>query len=36
MPQFFIEAPAGIRPEAKQTMMRDVTTAIDAVTQLNA
>ncbi|QRP48449.1 hypothetical protein [Amycolatopsis sp. FDAARGOS 1241] len=29
MPQFFIEAPAGIRPEAKQTMMRDVSAAID-------
>lgn len=29
MPQFFIEAPAGIGPEAKQTMMRDITAAID-------
>ncbi|WP_329049118.1 hypothetical protein OG738_40850 [Amycolatopsis sp. NBC_01488] len=29
MPQFFVEAPAGIRPEAKQTMMRDITAAID-------
>ncbi|GAB2982513.1 hypothetical protein LWP59_16845 [Amycolatopsis acidiphila] len=29
MPQFFIEAPAGIRPEAKQTMMREITVAID-------
>ena len=30
MPQFFIEAPAGIRPEAKRTMMQEITAAIDA------
>jgi hypothetical protein len=30
MPQFFIEAPAGIDPDAKQTMMRQITSAIDA------
>jgi hypothetical protein len=29
MPQFFIEAPTGIRPDAKQTMMQDITAAID-------
>jgi hypothetical protein len=29
MPQFFIEAPMGIQPEAKRRMMQDITTAID-------
>lgn len=29
MPQVLIEAPAGVRPEAKQTMMREVTAAVD-------
>ncbi|MFI5610260.1 4-oxalocrotonate tautomerase family protein [Amycolatopsis sp. NPDC051903] len=29
MPQFFIEAPEGIRPKAKQAMMRDVCAALD-------
>ena len=29
MPQFFIEAPTGIRSEAKRTMMEEVTAAID-------
>jgi hypothetical protein len=29
MPQFFIEAPTGIRPDAKQKMMKDLTAAID-------
>ena len=29
MPQFFVEAPEGIRPEAKQKMMRAITEAID-------
>lgn len=30
MPQFLIEAPTGIRYEAKQKMMREITEAIDA------
>ncbi|AGB24392.1 hypothetical protein Mycsm_04139 [Mycobacterium sp. JS623] len=30
MPQFFIEAPEGIDPDAKQTMMQQITSAIDA------
>jgi hypothetical protein len=30
MPQFFIEAPVGIDPDAKQTMMQQITSAIDA------
>jgi phenylpyruvate tautomerase PptA (4-oxalocrotonate tautomerase family) len=29
MPQFFVEAPEGIRPEAKQAMMVEITEAID-------
>ncbi|MDT7738403.1 MAG: hypothetical protein QOK09_1772 [Mycobacterium sp.] len=29
MPQFFFEAPKGIRDDAKRTMMRDITAAID-------
>jgi hypothetical protein len=29
MPQFFIEVPIGIRPDAKQTMMQEITAAID-------
>ncbi|RRS01211.1 tautomerase family protein [Glycomyces terrestris] len=29
MPQFFIEAPAGIAPDAKRRLMREVTDAID-------
>jgi phenylpyruvate tautomerase PptA (4-oxalocrotonate tautomerase family) len=29
MPQFIIEAPTGIRDDAKQEMMREITTAID-------
>jgi hypothetical protein len=29
MPQFIIEAPLGIRPDAKQEMMREITEAID-------
>ena len=29
MPMMFIEAPGGVRPEAKQKMMRAVTAAID-------
>jgi phenylpyruvate tautomerase PptA (4-oxalocrotonate tautomerase family) len=29
MPQFFIEAPHGVRPEAKQKMMKEITAAID-------
>jgi phenylpyruvate tautomerase PptA (4-oxalocrotonate tautomerase family) len=29
MPQFFVEAPKGIRDDAKQAMMRDITAAID-------
>ena len=29
MPQFFIEAPEGVQPAAKQTMMRAITDAID-------
>lgn len=34
MPQFFIEAPTGLRPDAKQTMMREVTAAIDEAYQI--
>ena len=30
MPVVFIEAPPGIRPEAKKTLMKKVTDAIDA------
>ena len=29
MPQFFIEAPLGVRPNAKRRMMEEVTAAID-------
>jgi phenylpyruvate tautomerase PptA (4-oxalocrotonate tautomerase family) len=29
MPQFFVEAPTGIRDDAKRTMMEDITAAID-------
>jgi hypothetical protein len=29
MPQFFVEAPIGIRDDAKRTMMKDITAAID-------
>jgi len=29
MPVVFIEAPPGIRPEAKKTLMKKITTAID-------
>jgi phenylpyruvate tautomerase PptA (4-oxalocrotonate tautomerase family) len=29
MPQFFVEAPKGIRDDAKQKMMKDLTAAID-------
>jgi phenylpyruvate tautomerase PptA (4-oxalocrotonate tautomerase family) len=29
MPQFFVEAPIGIRDDAKQKMMKDLTAAID-------
>ena len=29
MPQFFVEAPAGISSDAKQKMMKDLTAAID-------
>jgi hypothetical protein len=29
MPQFFVEAPIGIRDDAKQKMMQDLTAAID-------
>ncbi|WP_117212175.1 tautomerase family protein [Allorhizocola rhizosphaerae] len=29
MPQFLIEAPAGVQPDAKQKMMREITSAID-------
>ena len=29
MPVVFIEAPPGIRPEAKKTLMQKITTAID-------
>jgi len=29
MPQFFVEAPKGIRDDAKRTMMQDITAAID-------
>ena len=29
MPQFFIEAPTGIRPDAKARMMREVSSAIE-------
>lgn len=29
MPTMFIEAPGGVRPDAKQTMMREITAAID-------
>ena len=29
MPQFFIEAPTGIRPDAKARMMREVSAAIE-------
>jgi hypothetical protein len=29
MPTFFIEAPTGVRPDAKQKMMRQITAAID-------
>jgi len=29
MPQFFIEAPAGVQPEAKEQMMQEITVAID-------
>jgi phenylpyruvate tautomerase PptA (4-oxalocrotonate tautomerase family) len=29
MPAFFIEAPSGVRPDAKQKMMRKITAAID-------
>jgi phenylpyruvate tautomerase PptA (4-oxalocrotonate tautomerase family) len=34
MPQFFIEAPTGIRPEAKQQMMQAITAAIDEAYQI--
>jgi len=29
MPVVFIEAPPGIRPEAKKTLMKEITTAVD-------
>jgi phenylpyruvate tautomerase PptA (4-oxalocrotonate tautomerase family) len=29
MPQFFVEAPTGIRDDAKRTLMKDLTAAID-------
>ena len=29
MPVVFIEAPPGIRPEAKKTLMQKITTAVD-------
>ncbi|MDT5321595.1 MAG: hypothetical protein QOD88_4117 [Mycobacterium sp.] len=29
MPQFFVEAPIGIRDDAKRTLMKDLTAAID-------
>jgi hypothetical protein len=29
MPQFFIEAPVGIRDDAKRTMMKDISAALD-------
>jgi len=29
VPQFFVEAPQGIHPEAKQKMMEEITSAID-------
>jgi hypothetical protein len=29
MPVIFIEAPPGIRPEAKKTLMQKITTAVD-------
>jgi hypothetical protein len=34
MPQFFIEAPEGIRPDAKRTLMEEITSAIDAAYQI--
>jgi len=33
MPTFFIEAPTGLQPDAKQRMMREITTAIDEAYQ---
>ena len=33
MPLFFIEAPTGVRPDAKQKMMREITEAIDEAFQ---
>ncbi|MBB5800368.1 phenylpyruvate tautomerase PptA (4-oxalocrotonate tautomerase family) [Saccharothrix ecbatanensis] len=29
MPQFFVEAPTGVQPDAKRKMMREITEAID-------
>lgn len=34
MPQIFIEAPLGIRDEAKQELMRDITQAVDDAFQI--
>jgi phenylpyruvate tautomerase PptA (4-oxalocrotonate tautomerase family) len=34
MPQFFIEAPTGVQPEAKRKLMKEVTEAIDEAYQL--
>jgi phenylpyruvate tautomerase PptA (4-oxalocrotonate tautomerase family) len=34
MPQFFIEAPTGVQPEAKRKLMKEVTEAIDEAYQI--
>lgn len=34
MPQFFVEAPTGVQPDAKRTMMEEITTAIDEAYQI--
>ncbi len=36
MPTFFIEAPTGVRPDAKQKMMREITAAIDEAFESSA
>jgi phenylpyruvate tautomerase PptA (4-oxalocrotonate tautomerase family) len=34
MPVIFIEAPPGIRPEAKKALMKKITTAVDEAYQI--
>lgn len=36
MPTFFIEAPTGVRPDAKRKMMREITAAIDEAFESSA